>query len=200
LIERGVSVTISYLLFRNTINEIYGACKYWKRKGASALILRPLTGPQGKSPELGYSQVEKEIIKKVVKDNTDFVFVQPWFQNWLNGAKPPTIEHKEYATCYSGYYRIAISPYRSTRTSHRVTVDDVDMNMANSAWITLCTYRHYDASYGCEYPNNLKDWLHNDREVALARINPSFQCDGIICCRHEPNRRIFEQISIAGSK
>ncbi len=196
LIQQGVSVTISFLLYKDSIDEIEGACRFWKEKHASAFILRPITEQFGKSPELAYNPGEKDKIRELINSYKEFVFTPPWFQRWVNENKPLPLREqpKGYDTCYSGYYRVAISPYYVTDSFRIVTIEDIEMTETSNAWISFCTYRRYDSDYGCEYPQNLKMWSEMEREELLTKINPSTQCSEVICCRDEYNRQIYDLI------
>ncbi len=198
LIQQDVSVTISFLLHRESIHEIEEACEFWQGKHASALVMRPLTEQAGKTPELTYSEDEKNVMRAAISKYEGFVFVPAWFQNWLNADQPPQEQQREYSTCYSGYYRVAISPYPVAGSSRRSTiVEGVKMDETSCAWLSLCTYRRYDPDFGCEYPQNLRAWCQTERQGVLSRINPQMQCDEVVCCRHEHNRQIHNIIPCA---
>lgn len=194
LIQQGVSVTITFLLHRDSISEIADSCSYWKGKHASAFILRPLTDQFGKSPELSFSEPEKDIMRNVLNAHIGFAFTPSWFQDWLCKDRPVQQQQKGYDQCYSGYYRIAVSPYETTGSPRKVSIEGVEMVETSNAWISFCTYRRYDAAYGCEYPQNLRAWCQTGRQEILKRIDPTMQCNGVICCRHEYNKQIQDLI------
>jgi len=193
LITQGVPISISYLLHKKSIDESVAACQIWKEKNASAFILRPITNIYGKSPMLDYTLDDKSVLKNVIKDNKGFVYAPKWFENWLNENNNNTNEkyknqEKEYKTCFSGYYRLAISPFITKKPNNEfIAVDD--------AWISLCTYRRYDEGFGCEYPKNLKTWTQMERGDLIEKIDPSSKCKKIICCRDDYNNQIKDLIA-----
>ena len=136
---------------------------------------------------------------KVIEDHAGFAFTPTWFRGWLSGSELPQEQRKEYDRCYSGYYRVAISPWGSTGSSHAANVGHSELVETSSAWISFCTYRRYDAEYGCAYPGDLRAWCLSNRGEALKRINPAKRCSKVICCRHEHNRQILHLISSSSS-
>jgi len=192
LLNAQVTVSISFLLHKESIDELDEACKHWKEKGAAAFILRPVTDQNGRLPSLEYSEDEMNKIKIVIQKYMGFVFTPPWFELWLNDRNKE-VEEKEYDECYSGYYRIAISPY-TNKTGRSHSIADGEMAEVNNAWISLCTYNRYNGLYGSEYPSDLKSWCEINRERDVQKIKPHIDCKGIICCRHAYNKQIHDDL------
>jgi len=198
LVKHNITLTLSFLLYKNSISEIDDACDYWSKRGVAAFILRPITGLCGMNPELDYSSKEKDMIKQVLDKYKTFVFTPSWFESWLNGNEYNTqLTLKQYNQCYSGYYRIAISPFNGgAKDSKKITIDNnTTMSETSNAWMSLCTYRRYDPAYGCKYPQNLKGWIKRERKKILSKIIPSSRCNEIICCRDTYNKQIDEMIN-----
>jgi sulfatase maturation enzyme AslB (radical SAM superfamily) len=194
LIRQDVSVSLSYLLHKNVIPELERACKDWKDRHASAVILRPITGMHGIRPYLDYSPSDKEMIKKVKKENNELVHIHPWFLNALENQDNYLVP-KSYPVCYSGFYRIAISPTDGT-TMTPVEINDngkkISMVETDKAWISLCTYQRYEKHFGIAFPDDFSSWVQSGRMEKLREIDPAHDCKDIICCRDLYNQQIAE--------
>ena len=193
LIQNNVSVTISFLLYEKSIDEIDKSCKFWQKTKASAFVLRPITEIGGVSPRLTFSSQQKKKIKTVLEKHKGFVFTPKWFETWIMKGTTTTTENKEYKECYSSFYRMAISPY-GNGSSKEIEIEGVKIKATDNAWISLCTYKRYDPNFGCEYPKSLEDWCQNERKNLISKIVPSNQCNDIYCCRHKHNEHIHNLI------
>lgn len=195
LVHQGVSITISSLLFNDTISNLPKTIDFWRNKRVTSFALRPITDIHGVNPVLDYSESEKGIINDLIKKYDGFVYAPSWFLNWINKGEYPNIV-KTYDKCYSAYYRMAISPFNSKISGKEYKIDDVSLNETANAWVSFCSYRRYDDKFGCEYPTELNDWLRKDRQDSLNLMNPSSDCKEIICCRHDCNKYVEEILSM----
>lgn len=190
IIGKGVSVVVSFLLLDNCISEIEEACKFWKDKGATAFSLRPVTSLNGMDPKLDYNIAKGSKIKRVLDKYRGWVIVPTWFREYITTGRLAD-DPKPYDKCYSAYYRFAISPHQTGD----VGLGKPGLEETGKAWISLCPYRRYDAKYGCEYPEDLREWAREERLTKLEGINPAKDdCEGIICCRDKHNRRVVKEI------
>ena len=190
IIAEGVPLTVSFLLYRDSVRELSSACEFWRSRGAKAIVLRPVTNIGGVSPILKYSENERQDIMRVLKDHQGFALTPTWFRRWLFEKQVVAATSKPYDECFSASYRIAVSPLEGKEGNRTHHVDGVALTETDDAWLSLCTYRRYDPSFGCLCPLDLAEWMRNDRQTALDRIVPSKACNSVICCRHEYNMQI----------
>lgn len=194
LIQHGASVTISFLLTRQNVHEVAMACAYWRAHHASAFIIRPSTPRGGEIPDLAWMARHRKTLDAALRDYQGFAFTPKWFETYLATGRPDATQQKSYRTCYSAYYRVAVSPYGGREAGQGADASETDQ-----AWISLCTYRRYNEKFGCRYPKDFKSWRASERFTRLADIDPSAQCSRILCCRDECNRQIAPFASSAGA-
>ncbi|MDD5772447.1 MAG: metallophosphoesterase [bacterium] len=188
LINQGIPVSISILVRPEIVNELESAVNFWRNAHATAIILRPLTARNGKGPILPSKTDDSQTILSILNKNKGFVLTPFWFHNLLQNH--PETQKKDYYTCYSGYYRIAISPYNESCPKAEKEIESIPLTQTNDAWISLCTYRRFDPNFGCKYPSDLNQWLKDYRQQILNKIDPSKNCNEIFCCRDGYNRQI----------
>jgi MoaA/NifB/PqqE/SkfB family radical SAM enzyme len=197
-----VSISISYLLHNNAFedDELFKACHFWKKNGVTSFHLRPVTEVQGKNFLSGHisPHISKIALRDLIRKNDGFVIVPDWFKRYIFND----IECKQdrpYDTCYSTYYRFAISPHLIEKKDYntKTVVEGVNQDVieTNDAWISFCLYNRKNTDFGCVYPENFSDWLETKRIDIAKRINPKEEpCCSAICNRHELNTQIYQYV------
>jgi organic radical activating enzyme len=206
LIREGLHTTISILLHPNVVKhpDFANVRKEWEDAGAQALVLRPVTGGEGKDPNLrGYTKSSiRKMIDVLAKGRAQgFVQTPDWFEEWLRksivrkSAKAPK-EPKQYQTCYSAYYRMVVSPAEDAKRGKNRKLLGVDVAEVSDARLSWCSYRRNpldgeEDKFGMKYPENLSEWLRNRRLACLGKIDPHEDCKDIYCCRHGVNKELY---------
>jgi hypothetical protein len=142
----------------------------------------------------------RKIFKDILAEYQSFIIVPEWLHTWINTGEQP-ISVNQFPNCYSGYYRIGISPYCSPINEKFLSKYSIpslnnkgeELSITDEAWISTCLYHRYDKKFGCIYPKDLAQWCKIDRIKILNSIKPDQQgvCDQTICSRSEFNQKIF---------
>ncbi len=203
LIQNRVSVSISYLLYEASLNEIEKACEFWKSNGATSFNPRvPMARNGTMTGKLNviFDNEDKRRLRSIVEKYTSFVILPDWLRTWLNFGDEPKTE-KEFPVCYSGYYRIGISPYTIPGSEGnlpriRIPFSDEEIRVTDDAWISTCLYYRYDERFGCMYPKDFSQWCKDERLAKLVSIQPNQKgfCDKTICMQVEANQKIYSSL------
>ncbi len=202
LLAAGVGVTVSLLLSEGMIAGVKRACRHWRRKGATSVVLRPQTDAGGTSPRRLQDR-ELRQLESVLDEYRGFALAPPWLESWILTRDFPD-STKKYTTCYSAAYRMAISPGMPQGSVREWSLANQTFRETEEAWISLCTYRRYHEPTGLRYPRrqgnpqtgeprSLADWAAGQRaDQVRTMLNPSRDCGGIFCCRSAWNDVVQE--------
>jgi predicted nucleotide-binding protein/sulfatase maturation enzyme AslB (radical SAM superfamily) len=200
------SLSISYLLYENAFenDELINSCKFWKKNGAAAFHLRPVTEEQGKNPELGHIREYRNRLelKDLIERYPGFVVAPEWLKQFVIDPKQEPKQDKCYEKCYSAFYRFAISSYirEGKQPQTKVQIKGLDqqvqeVTVTDDAWISLCPYNRYKPGFGCPYPSDFREWLTEQRIQLAKQICPQEDpCRMTVCNRHELNLETAETI------
>jgi len=198
LVEQEVYVNISYLLrpsaegHGGNVAEVMDSCAFWQNRGARQFALRPMTRMGGGSPVL-LSDEEREVVRQIIPEFGDFVSTPDWFRNWLrDGDEVALHQSKDYDECHSAFYRMVISPWQQEQHQSEGRAD------TDKAWLSLCSYRRYDPSFGVQLPDDLQTWLIETRPGTVQAFEPRKRCKDVLCCRHTCNKHVADYLRNVG--
>lgn len=188
-------VGISYLLTPRSIQELDNACHFWKENGAETLSIRMMTAPHGLQSKFELSEDARREILRVLNKYHDWISLASGSENWLIDGKH--LQQERYKYCYSGYFRLILSPFTPpSPTSYRsVRKSDSTVSETDRMWISACPYQRNEESSGCIYPESLSDWWINKRREWLDNLWTKVQtCPDTICSRNNLNKRIHDAL------
>ena len=205
--NKHISFSISFLLHDNAFknNELFSAVEYWKNNGAISFHFRPVFDSKN-YPMIKHIWENLTAIKKLIEVYRDFIIIPDWLnaalREWSPISEPKlTVQNKMYDICYSALYRFVISPSLDGDIIKKIKIQTLqgklELGYTNDAWISMCSYRRYDPTLGCNYPDDFDSWQKKERPKLIESINPSNSdsfCNSIICCSHEPNLQVYRDV------
>jgi hypothetical protein len=178
-----VRLGVSFLVEEANADEILLAYAIAQEVGATDFYLRPKTGLHG----IGLESLSPEA-RAAVQASVDHLTRPPlapapalhvpgWYVRFLETNRPPDTA-KSYPACYfCAAARLAITP-------------------PDPGWAWSCTYWRADPRFHVadlsEVPFGSPEFERH-RQAAIRRVNPSVDCAGVICNRHEANQAIWKR-------
>ncbi len=196
-LARDVPVGISFLVTEENAHELPDAMRFWKGCSVSEFNPRVPMGPHGRWQ---MTEKRRKTLLKVLRSikwaeyEPHWAVTPDWLWDWISeGTEPSSVW--AFSTCYSAYYRFAISPYNPQGTT---PPDDPPnrLTKTSAAWLSLCPYHRYDESFGCPYPDDLAEWCKDQRHHVVRTIDPAWceKNDKVVCSRVAHNTTVQAEI------
>jgi len=190
LIDKGISVSVSYLLSEKSIDELTEACAFWKEHRAVSFHPRIQMDRHGKNPNF-VSVISREsqnkaknVLEGLIEKYDAWLVTPSWLRDWAKRGRFPEPRSRSVEKCYSAFYRIGISPF----ARHPYSDSDPDgLLVTDQAWISFCLYYRYIEEFGCIYPEELSEWWKSKERIDLIDAIPVKVCGDTLCSRFEAN-------------
>lgn len=199
LLQCGVTVGVSYLVDESsTPDEVQSFYERWSKpeSGASYVAFRPATGIGGTALRGVTSETVARVSEIVTADPR-----QVKFPSWLDARSwKPIYPAPSYDTCYSQLYRVVVSPGETTHGEQDRLRGGVVAGRTDKIWISRCAYRRYARGFGEEMDAGFFEyWWRECRVQGASEIEPSLQCQDVVCNRNAANRLVGQQLAASSA-
>lgn len=196
-LDRGIRVTISYLLTERSLGELKEACEFWRQAGAESFAPRLLTDHGSTKILTPVAAHHRKMIRDCQSAFGPWLIVPPLLDQWLSA--PDNLPRQTTPHCYVAYFRLVASPYlpeaspqlREHHAEKPVETDQI--------WLSACPYARLDQTQGCLCPDDLPCWWRNTHAAWLRTRSDSISraCANKVCTRATTNYLLQQSITMA---
>ena len=161
-----------------------------------------MTGIGGVNPahfdDASRKRLHKLLFENLNNGQVRILASHDWFSRWIRGAQEMEHTNVTAPTCYSGHYRMAVSPFvraaDQENTKRRTVCGVRGMLETDQMWVSLCTYRRYNPRFGFEWSGDMPTLLARRAQI-MKDVEPLKVCQEVACQLADHNATMHEAVS-----